>query len=190
MTTLRPRVLPPLADPYPVETVNSEGEDSDIKPTTAINFENGRPTVNVIPNEIQFSPDTNAGAADTPQAKHKRHQSKEENTMSEMLRDHQRLGHISFDRIREMARQGLLPKRYVKCPTPACSACLYGKATRKKWRTKTPTRGNLDKRATHPGAVVSVDQLESPTPGLIAQMSGFMTKQRYKCATVHVDQAS
>ena len=178
------------AGPYPVETVNSEGEDSDIKPTTAINFENGRPTVNVIPNEIQFSPDTNAGAADTPQAKHKRHQSKEENTMSEMLRDHQRLGHISFDRIREMARQGLLPKRYVKCPTPACSACLYGKATRKKWRTKTPTRGNLDKRATHPGAVVSVDQLESPTPGLIAQMSGFMTKQRYKCATVYVDQAS
>ena len=30
----------------------------------------------------------------------------------------------------------------------------------------------------------------SPVPGLIAQMVGFLTKQRYKYATVFVDQAS
>ena len=35
-----------------------------------------------------------------------------------------------------------------------------------------------------------VDQLVSPTPGLIAQMTGFITKQRYKYATVFVDQYS
>jgi hypothetical protein len=41
-----------------------------------------------------------------------------------------------------------------------------------------------------PGECVSVDQLVSPTPGLIAQMSGFLTMQRYKYARVYVDQAS
>ena len=40
------------------------------------------------------------------------------------------------------------------------------------------------------GEVVSVDQLVSPVPGLIAQMTGFITKQRYKYATVYVAQFS
>ena len=37
---------------------------------------------------------------------------------------------------------------------------------------------------------MSVDQLVSPTPGLIAQMTGFITKQWYKYATVYADQYS
>ena len=41
-----------------------------------------------------------------------------------------------------------------------------------------------------PGEVISVDQMVSPVPGLIAQMVGFLTRQRYKYATVFVDQAS
>ena len=41
-----------------------------------------------------------------------------------------------------------------------------------------------------PGAVVSVDQLESAVPGLIAQMKGFLTHQRYNVATVYVDHFS
>jgi hypothetical protein len=43
---------------------------------------------------------------------------------------------------------------------------------------------------TMPGECVSVDQLSSPTPGLIAQMTGYRTKQRYTTATVYVDQAT
>ena len=38
--------------------------------------------------------------------------------------------------------------------------------------------------------MVSVDQMISPTPGLIAQMTGFLMKQHYTCATVFVDQVS
>ena len=41
-----------------------------------------------------------------------------------------------------------------------------------------------------PGQVVSVDQLVSPVLGLIAQMTGFITKQRYKYVTVYIDQFS
>jgi hypothetical protein len=37
---------------------------------------------------------------------------------------------------------------------------------------------------------ISVDQLKSPTPGLIAQLSGFLTTKRYGYATVYVDHAS
>ena len=37
---------------------------------------------------------------------------------------------------------------------------------------------------------MSVDQLVSPTPGLIAQMTGFLTTKRYKYATIYVDQYS
>ena len=37
---------------------------------------------------------------------------------------------------------------------------------------------------------MSVDQLQSTTPGLIAQMRGFLTKRRYHYATVFVDQFS
>jgi transposase InsO family protein len=36
----------------------------------------------------------------------------------------------------------------------------------------------------------NVDQLKSPTPGLIAQLSGFLTTKRYGYATVYIDHAS
>ena len=41
-----------------------------------------------------------------------------------------------------------------------------------------------------PGKHVSVDQLVSSTPGLIAQLSGKLTTQRYKYATVYIDHYS
>ena len=40
-----------------------------------------------------------------------------------------------------------------------------------------------------PGDVIFVEQLKSPTPGLIPQMMGFMATKRYHYATVYVDQA-
>jgi hypothetical protein len=41
-----------------------------------------------------------------------------------------------------------------------------------------------------PGDCVSVDQIESTTPGFVGQMKGFLTKKRYHCATVYVDHYS
>jgi hypothetical protein len=38
-----------------------------------------------------------------------------------------------------------------------------------------------------PGGCVSVDQLESNTPGVVAQLKGISTKIRCTCATVFVD---
>ena len=44
--------------------------------------------------------------------------------------------------------------------------------------------------ATEPGQIVSVNQLESPMPGFIVQLKGNLTKQRYRYATIFVDQYS
>ena len=41
-----------------------------------------------------------------------------------------------------------------------------------------------------PGQIVSVNQFESLTPGFIAQLRGNLTKQRYRYATISIDQYS
>ena len=88
-----------------------------------------------------------------------------------------------------MVRQNIIPRRLATCPVPVCSACLYAKATRKPWRSKRSII-HIDNVPTKSGEVVSVDQMVSPTPGLVAQMTGKLTTKRYKYATVFVDQAS
>ncbi|KAI2498311.1 hypothetical protein MHU86_16181 [Fragilaria crotonensis] len=110
--------------------------------------------------------------------------------LAELLMLHHQYGHISMRKLQEMAKQGILPKRLATCRIPTCSACLYSKATRRPWRGKTSKLGKEGETAQRPGHVVSVDQLVSPTPGLIAQMTGFLTTKRYKYATVFVDQFS
>ena len=117
---------------------------------------------------------------------------KEPTTISaqdELMRWHYCLNHLSFKHMFKMAKQGLLPKKILKANIPICPACQYGKMHRKPWRTKGKP-SNPSKVATEPGQIVSVDQLESPTPGFIAQLKGTLTKQCYKYATVFVDQYS
>ncbi len=96
---------------------------------------------------------------------------------SELLQQHYKFGHISFEKLQKMAEQGILPKRLAKCNVPSCSACLYAKATRRQWRNKTRQNANKRGEPLKPGDVISVDQMVSQTPGLIAQMTGFLTKK-------------
>ena len=107
----------------------------------------------------------------------------------ELLRWHYCLGHLSFERIRHLARSGQLSKRLLTCKKPFCTACQYGKLTKRPWRVKGDDKQST-KVATRPGQIVSVDQLESNTPGFIAQLKGKLTQQRYNYATVFVDQYS
>ena len=107
----------------------------------------------------------------------------------ELLHWHYRLGHLPFDRIKQLVSAGQLPKCLLSCKKPFCSACQYGKMTKRPRRVKGEDK-KATKTATRPGQIVSVDQLESNTPGLIAQLKGKLTQQRYKYATVFVDQFS
>ena len=94
---------------------------------------------------------------------------------SEFLQIHQRYGHISFKRLIEMSRQGIINKRYAKCRIPVCSTCMFAKASRKRWRDKPAKRVENMEVELKPGDRVSIDQLVSPTPGLVAQMIGKLT---------------
>jgi hypothetical protein len=111
------------------------------------------------------------------------------NLAAELLQIHHRMGHAPFTKLQEMAKQGAIPTRLKKCPIPTCTACMYGKASRKAWRSK-PTNEKPAKTEIRPGDITSVDQMNSSAPGLVAQISGALTTKRYKCATVFVDQGS
>jgi hypothetical protein len=53
----------------------------------------------------------------------------------ELLRWHYRLGHLPFQKLKELASIGQLPPRLASTTTPMCATCIYGKATRRPWRT-------------------------------------------------------
>ena len=108
----------------------------------------------------------------------------------EFLKFHLKFNHFSSRKIQVMAEQGLLPTRLATYAIPVCSACQFGKASKRPWRQKTRRNGAEVERSQTPGDVISVDQMISQTPGLIAQMAGFLTKDRYTCATVFVDHNS
>ena len=108
----------------------------------------------------------------------------------DMLKLHHRMGHIPFRKIQLLAKEGAVSKDLATCDIPVCSSCLYARMTRRPWRGKTSQVENHSTKTLEPGEVVSVDQLVSPTPGFIAQMTGILTGSRYKYATVFVDQAS
>ncbi len=98
-----------------------------------------------------------------------------------------------------MAKQKMLPRRITKILTdmgklgtkaPMCNDCCGAKATRRPWRGKESRHKQTHlRRPTHPGEVVSVDQLESSVPGFIGQMTGDLsfekrTKKGACCFTV------
>jgi hypothetical protein len=71
-----------------------------------------------------------------------------------------------------------------------CAGCIFGAMTKKPWRTKAePIKVNTVV-VTGPGDCVSVDQLESSTPGFVVQLKGILAKIRFPCATVIVDHFS
>jgi hypothetical protein len=111
------------------------------------------------------------------------------NVAAEFLKWHHRLGHISPRKIQLMAKEGRLPAKLASCNIPMCTSCMYGKATKQPWRSKAPPN-QIKSICTFPGQCVSIDQQESSTPGLIAQLRGIPTHRQYRVATVFVDHYS
>mmetsp|Transcript_13680 Transcript_13680/g.19606 ORF Transcript_13680/g.19606 Transcript_13680/m.19606 type:complete len:226 (+) Transcript_13680:554-1231(+) len=84
---------------------------------------------------------------------------------------------------------GWLPARLKKLfRPPPCAGCLIYKAIRKPWRYKGEQRSI--RKTTFSGECVSVDQLDSTTQGFVAQLKGWLTRKRYRYATVFVDHFS
>ena len=61
---------------------------------------------------------------------------------AEFLQKHYDLVHLHPLKMQVMGNKGGLPKILARCKIPICSACMYGKATRKAWRRR--TKDNTD----------------------------------------------
>ena len=62
--------------------------------------------------------------------------SENKNLVAEFLQLHQRMGHIPFEKLRIMAQQNIIPKKFIKCQAPICAACTYAKLSKKVWQGK------------------------------------------------------
>ena len=51
----------------------------------------------------------------------------------ELLRYHYRFGHMLFARLKQMAKEGLIPKKLRNAKVPTCAACQFGKMTKRNW---------------------------------------------------------
>jgi hypothetical protein len=100
------------------------------------------------------------------------------------------MGHTSFAKLKLMSALGILPRRISSVQSPKCAGCIYRAMTKMPWRTNASPNQAKTVVVTWPGDCVSVDQLESSTPGFVAQLKGILTKRRYTCATIFVDHYS
>jgi hypothetical protein len=106
---------------------------------------------------------------------------------------HHRLFHLPFRRMFVLAERGWLPKSILSCKdnVPLCVACQFGSAHRRPWRVQGKLSGSIRKsNKVEPGDGQSIDQIVSSQPGLIPQMSVFLTSERYFGATTIVDHVS
>jgi hypothetical protein len=110
---------------------------------------------------------------------------------AELMRWHYRLGHLSFQKLKQLALNGEIPKKLVsKLKPPKCAGCLFGAMTKLPWRGKELAFSHEIFVATKPGEIVSVNQMESTEVSSFAQLKWSLTKKRYRHCTVFVDHFS
>ena len=110
----------------------------------------------------------------------------------QLLKWHNRLGHMDFSRIQKFSRLGLLPRELSTVRPqdyPVCPSCHYGKQKRSHRLSINDNHvisGSDDK----PGDCVSMDLIHSLIGGLIPQQRGKPRLERYRYACVFVDHVS
>ena len=74
----------------------------------------------------------------------------------ELLRYHIRFGHISFAKLKNMAQQNIIPRHLAKVDPPVCTACMFAKASRRRWRDKRRKHWTNSRKANKRGSVKSI----------------------------------
>ncbi len=103
---------------------------------------------------------------------------------------HYHLGHLSFQKLKQLALNGKIPKKLLKLKPPKCAGCLFGAMTKLPWHSKESALSHKIFINTKPGEIVSVDQMEWTEVGVLAQLKGSLTKKQYRYCTVFVDHFS
>ena len=90
-----------------------------------------------------------------------------------------------------MATMGVFDSNIASCQPPVCASCMFGCAHKKPWRVKRKEKYVIRSESeTAAGDNTSLDALTSITPGIIPQMSGILTSDRFWAATVFVNHAT
>ncbi len=125
-----------------------------------------------------------------PQAKEEGSPLATVNDQAELMCWHYRLGHLTFDKLKQLALNGKIPTKLAHIKPPRCAGCLLGVMTKIPWCGKESKSSHKVFIATKPGETVSVDQMVSTEVGFFAQLKGKLTKKRYQCCTIFVDHYS
>ncbi len=83
------------------------------------------------------------------------------NDQAKLRQWHYPLGHLSFPKLKLLAKNGEIPCRLAKIPPPKCAGCLFGTMTKLSWRGKESKSSHKVFTATKPGECVSVDHMIS-----------------------------
>ena len=103
---------------------------------------------------------------------------------------HKRLRHAPKKHIRRLAKRGCLPKQLqFVTRMPICAACAFADASKRNWRGKSEP-GKIRKDTDKRGSNTPCDHLISHEPGLIPQVTGRLTYQKYAGAIVFTDHFS
>ncbi len=109
---------------------------------------------------------------------------------AKLMQWHYRLGHLPFLKLKQLALNGKILKKLAKLTPPKCADCLFGTMTKLPWHGKESKSSHEFFVATKLGETVSVSQMTSTEVGFVAQLKGSLTKKRYKCCTIFVDNYS
>jgi hypothetical protein len=112
------------------------------------------------------------------------------NDQAELMRWHYRLCHLSFPKLKVLAKNGEIPRRLAKVPPPKCVGCLFGAMTKIPWCGKESKATHQVFVAIKPGECVSIDHMVSTHVGFFAQLKRGLTMKRYKAASIFVDHFS
>jgi hypothetical protein len=125
-----------------------------------------------------------------PQAKEEGSPLAAANNQAELMRWHYHLGHLTFDKLKQLALNGKIPPKLAYIKPPKCAGCLLGTMTKIPWCSKESKSSHEVFVATKPGEMVSVNQMVSTEVGFFAQLERKQTKKQYRCCTIFVDHYS
>jgi hypothetical protein len=109
---------------------------------------------------------------------------------AELMHWHYRLGHLSFQKLKQLTLNCKITKKSSKLKPPKCAGCDFGVMIELSWCGKESALSHKIFIAPKPGEIVSVDQMELTEVGFFAQLKGSLTKKRYRYCTVYVDHFS
>jgi hypothetical protein len=109
---------------------------------------------------------------------------------AELMHWHYCLGHLSFAKLKLLAKHSEIPHHLAKIHAPKCVGCLFGAMTKLPWRGKESKISHKIFITTRQGECVSVNQMISTHVGFFAQLKGKLTSKRYCAASIFVDHFS